>query len=174
MHKIAVALAACTGLAVPALAQAPAPAPAAAPPAALDMKTVATSADVQALVAKARATIKPGQPNLNQPILSVAPYRASIEYRIATTPANLHLFDAELVYVISGTGTFTIGGTINESKPPVNGNVFGTTIAGGTDHKLIPGNMFLVPEKVPHWFHDIQGELVLLTLHVPRPVEWPK
>ena len=164
MKRIALLLMAC---AAPALAQAPAPPM-------MDMKKMATSAEVQALVAKARADIKPGQPNLNQPILSVAPYRASIEYRVATTPALLHLFDAELVYVISGTGTFTVGGTLNEAKAPAGGNVVGTTSTGGVDHPLAPGNMFLVPEKVPHWFHDLKGEVVLLTFHVPRPIEWPK
>ncbi|MGZ3281004.1 MAG: hypothetical protein ACXU8V_23070, partial [Caulobacteraceae bacterium] len=92
--------------AFPALAQAPA---------APEMKTFASSADVQALIANARKIHK-AEPTIAQPILSLAPYRASLEYRTATGPAAVHEKEAELFYVIDGSGTLTTGGKLKDEK----------------------------------------------------------
>ena len=44
----------------------------------------------------------------------------------------------------------------------------GTGIEGGTARKLAAGDWVLVPEKTPHWFTQIDGTLVLMSIHLPK------
>ena len=145
-------------IAVPAFAQAPA---------APEMKIFTTSADVQALIANARKIHK-AEPTITQPILSLAPYRASLEYRTATGPAAVHEKEAELFYVIEGSGTLTTGGKLKDEKRQNPTNLGGTGIDGGQSRTVSKGDFIIVPEGAPHQYTDIKGELILMSLHVPR------
>src|SRR4051812_2590687 len=77
-----------------------------APPA---MKNFTSSDEVTALIAKAKADRKGDAPLVSEPILSLAPYQASLEYRSAQAPAAVHEKDAELMFVIDGSGTIVSG-----------------------------------------------------------------
>ncbi|MEJ1968599.1 MAG: cupin domain-containing protein [Rhizomicrobium sp.] len=82
----------------------------------------------------------------------------------------MHLKEAELIYVMQGSGTLIVGGTMENAKPTKPGNLGGTAVSGGTSEPLAPGNFALVPEGVPHWFSAVtQGPLVTMSFHVPRP-----
>jgi mannose-6-phosphate isomerase-like protein (cupin superfamily) len=131
-------------------------------------KLFASSADVRAMIAKARTDRKPDQPNFVQPILSLAPIAANLEYRVAglNAPASVHEKDAELFYVIEGSGTLVTGGTVQAERRTNADNLSGTGIDGGSSRKLGPGDFVLVPEKTPHWFTQIDGALVLMSLHI--------
>ena len=130
----------------------------------------ASSADVKAMIAKAKAERKPDQPNFTQPIVSLAPYNANLEYRVAglNAPASTHDKDAELFYVVEGSGTVVTGGTLQSERRTNADNSSGTGIEGGASRKIGPGDVVLVPEKTPHWFTQIDGTLVLMSLHLPR------
>src|SRR5258708_6191848 len=80
------------------------------------MKTFASSSDVSALIAKAKSERKQDQPTFAQPIVQLAPYNASLEYRAAVGPAAVHEKDAELFYVIDGSGTLVTGGKLVNEK----------------------------------------------------------
>ena len=95
-------------------------------------KTFTTSADVQALLAKAKSDHKEGQTNVLEPILVLAPYRANLEYRTGVGPGAVHEREAELMYVIDGSGTIVIGGKLVEEKRTNAENLAGTSIEGGT------------------------------------------
>lgn len=155
---IAAVLAGAPAVTVPAWAQAPA---------APDMKTYASSADVQALIANARK-IHRAEPTIIQPILVLAPYRASLEYRTATGPAAVHEKEAEVFYVIDGSGTLTTGGKLHDEKRQNAANLGGTGIDGGQSRTVAKGDFIVVPEGAPHQYTDIKGELILMSLHVPR------
>src|SRR6266699_6972802 len=81
----------------------PNPAPAA--------RLFAGSADVTAMIAKARSERKPDQPNFVQPIVQLAPYNSNLEYRVAgvAAPASVHEREAEMFFVIEGAGTLVTG-----------------------------------------------------------------
>ena len=74
-----------------------------------NIKLFSSSKDVLALIDKVKAERKEGQPLIAAPILTLAPYRASLEYRAAKAPAALHETEAEVMYVIEGTGTIVTG-----------------------------------------------------------------
>jgi mannose-6-phosphate isomerase-like protein (cupin superfamily) len=163
--RVLIGLAAIFALAAPALAQPPQRVPEGA--AVVTAKTFTSSAEVQQLIAHAREIHK-AEPTIVQPILSLAPYRASLEYRTATGPAAVHEKEAELFYVIDGSGTLTTGGKLKDEKRTNPTNLSGTGIDGGMSRTVSKGDFLIVPEGAPHQYSDIKGELILMSLHVPR------
>jgi mannose-6-phosphate isomerase-like protein (cupin superfamily) len=146
--------------------QSSAPNPAAA------ARLFAGSADVTAMIAKAKSERKPDQPNFIQPIVQLAPYTANLEYRVAgvAAPASVHEREAEMFFVIDGAGTLVTGGTLRAEKRTNAENLTGSAIDGGTPRHLAKGDWMMVPEKTPHWFSQIEGTIVLMSIHLPHPV----
>jgi mannose-6-phosphate isomerase-like protein (cupin superfamily) len=149
----------------PSTPQAPAAQAGAAP-----TKTFASAADVQALLAKAKSERKEGQVMAAEHILSLAPYTANLEYRPVEGAVAVHEKEAELVYVMDGGGTLTTGGTVVGEKRTNAANLSGTAIDGGTIQTINKGDFAIIPEGTPHQFKPAGGALVLMTLHVARPV----
>ncbi len=158
-------LAACTAGA--AGAQQPA-APAAIPVTA--MKTFCSSAEVQALISKAKSERKDGQPIVVERVVQLTPYMANLEYRASVGLAAVHEKEAELMYVVDGSGTIVTGGTLVSQTRTNPTNLTGTAIDGGTQQKIAKGDFIFIPENTPHWISAIDGTIVLMSLHVPRPV----
>jgi mannose-6-phosphate isomerase-like protein (cupin superfamily) len=133
-------------------------------------KLFSGSADVTAMMTKAKNERKPDQPNFVQPILQLAPYNANLESRVAgvSAPASVHEREAEMFYVVEGAGTLVTGGTLRDEKRTNAENLTGTGIEGGTPRRLAKGDWVMVPEKTPHWFTQIQGTLVLMSIHLPH------
>jgi mannose-6-phosphate isomerase-like protein (cupin superfamily) len=129
-------------------------------------KLFASASEVEAALAKSRAEHKPG--NNVTVLASVGPYPAQLEYRIPGSPpsASVHKAQAEFIYIIAGGCTLITGGTLVDPKD--NGaNMGGTGIAGGTPRKVAKGDYIMVPPNTPHQYSDIQGELAMVTLHMP-------
>ena len=146
----------------PVFAQAPATPPA--------PKLFASAGDVTALIANAKKERKPDQPNFVQPILRLAPYNANLEYRVAgvNAPASVHEREAEMFFVVEGSGTVVTGGKLKEERRTNPENLSGTGIDGGTRKRVSKGDFVMVPEGVPHWFGEIDGALVLMSIHLPH------
>ena len=90
--------------------------------------------------------------------------------RCAVSTAAVHEREAELFYVIDGSGTMVTGGKlVNQGRVDPN-NLSGSSVQGGTSRHLAKGDFIFVPENTPHWFSAIDGTLILMSLHVPRPV----
>ncbi len=156
--------------AVPPAASTALPQAAAAQMDAAMMKTFTSAADVQALLAKAKAEHKEGQVMVAEHILSLAPYTANLEYRPVEGAVAVHEKEAEMVYVIDGGGTLTTGGTVVGEKRTNAANLSGTAIDGGTMQTITKGDFAIIPEGTPHQFKPANGLLVMMTFHVPRPV----
>jgi mannose-6-phosphate isomerase-like protein (cupin superfamily) len=131
-------------------------------------KTYASSADVAALLAKAKADHKDGQPTVIERILQLAPYGVNLEYRTSVGPAAVHEREAELFYVLDGAGTLVTGGELVNGHATDPGNRQGSAIEGGNSQHMSKGDFAIVPENTPHWFNSIDGTLVLMSMHVPR------
>jgi mannose-6-phosphate isomerase-like protein (cupin superfamily) len=154
-----------TAVATVALAQ-----PAAAPP-----RTFMNAKEIMGLVEKAKADRKGDAPLVAVPILSMAPYRAQLEYRPGTSPAAVHEKDAELMVVLEGTGNIVTGGKLVEEKRNNANNLGGSSITGGNSQAVVKGDMLIVPANTPHQVIPTGGApIVLMTMHVPHPVAgWP-
>ena len=146
-----------------------APLPPAAQANASDAKTFASAAEVASLLAKAKSERKEGQLMVSEHILSLAPYATNLEYRPVDGAVAVHEKEAELVYVIDGSGTLITGGTVLGEKRTNATNLSGTEIDGGTMRTIAKGDFAIIPEGTPHQFKPAGGALVLATMHVPRP-----
>jgi quercetin dioxygenase-like cupin family protein len=146
------------------------PAFAQAPPAAPSPKLFASASDVTALMEKAKRERKPDQANFVQPIVQLAPYNANLEYRVAgiNATASVHEREAEMFYVVDGSGTLITGGKLREERRTNADNLSGAGIDGGTRQRVAKGDYIIVPENVPHWFGELDGTLVLMSIHLPR------
>ena len=133
-------------------------------------KLFASSADVRAMIAKAKAERKADQPNFSQPIVALAPYSANLEYRVGglNAPASTHNKEAEMFFVVEGSGTVVTGGHLQNERATNADNAGGTGIEGGNSRRIAAGDFVLVPEGTPHWFTQIDGALVLMSLHLPH------
>jgi mannose-6-phosphate isomerase-like protein (cupin superfamily) len=133
-------------------------------------KTFTSAAEVDAMVARAKSERKPDQPNLIQPLLRLAPYTVSLEYRVEgiDTPATQHEKDAELIYVVDGAATLTVGGKLIGEKRTNPTNLSGTGVEGGTPRSISKGDYIFVPENTAHAFTNTQGRLVITSVHIPR------
>lgn len=130
------------------------------------MKTFTSSAEVQQLIAKAKADRKGDAPTTVEPILSLANYHANLEYRPIPGPAAIHDTENELMVVIEGAGTITMGGQMIDPKP-ANPSAMG--IRGGKDIAVAKGDFIMVPHGTPHQITAVKGAaLVLMTLHMPQ------
>jgi mannose-6-phosphate isomerase-like protein (cupin superfamily) len=133
-------------------------------------KTFTSAAEVDAMIARAKSERKPDQANFNQPLLRLAPYAVNLEYRVEgiDTPATRHEKEAELIYVVEGAATLTIGGKLVGEKRTNATNLSGTGIEGGTPRRIAKGDYIFVQENTPHAFTNTQGSLVIMTVHLPR------
>jgi mannose-6-phosphate isomerase-like protein (cupin superfamily) len=142
---------------------------AAQPMPAAAIKTFTSSGEVQQLIAKAKADRKGDAPITVEPILSLAPYHANLEYRPIAGPAALHDIEDELIVVIEGAGTFSMGGQMVNPTRPNPANQAAAAISGGTDTAIAKGDFLMVPHGTPHQFTAVNGApLVLMTLHMPQ------
>ncbi len=148
-----------------------APPPGAAPAAIL----FANSSDVQALIAKAKTDRRADQANFVQPIVRLAPYAMNLEYRVAGLNANasVHEHEAELFVVVDGTGTLVTGGTLRDERRTNAENRSGSAIDGGSPRRVSRGDIAIVPAGVPHWFTEVDGALILMSMHVPQTAPPP-
>jgi mannose-6-phosphate isomerase-like protein (cupin superfamily) len=131
--------------------------------------------DIMALVDKAKADRKGDAAVTAEPILLLAPYRAQLEYRPVGGAAAVHEKDAELMVVLDGTGNILTGGTLVDGKRVNANNLSGPSIADGTAHDVVKGDMILIPANTPHQVIPSGGApIVLMTMHVPYPpANWP-
>ena len=135
--------------------------PKTAAPAAATVKVV-TAADLAAIVAK-----QPKDANGFQPFIELTPYSVGMEHRIKGQGAAIHEHDAELFYVIDGSGTLVTGGKLVDEKRTNEANLSGTAIQGGVSKKVSKGDWILVPEGIAHQFPTVEG-LTLMSVHLPR------
>jgi mannose-6-phosphate isomerase-like protein (cupin superfamily) len=133
-----------------------------------------SAVDIADRIRQAEAAAKSGTQNQNGPLLQTGPFRAELEYHATPSPNfAVHVYDAELFVVLDGYATLTVGGTlINPTSKGAN-LVVAPTVDGGIPHKLVKGDMVLVPANTPHAITQVDGKLVLMTMHLPRPVPTP-
>ena len=158
--RIAISLAAAGALASAAPA-------ALAQPKAPDLKTFAASAEIQALLEKSRKAWKPGPGAVIQPVVSLAPFTATMEYRREPGPFLMHPNDGELNYVVAGKARVTVGGTLIQPKSANSGNTIGTAIEGGSVKVIEQGDWLIVPAGAPHEFSP-EGEYAMVTIKAPK------
>jgi mannose-6-phosphate isomerase-like protein (cupin superfamily) len=71
--------------------------------------------------------------------------------------AEIHVKDADIIYVLDGTATFVTGGIAVEPKAVAPDEIRGKEIQGGETRQLVKGDVIIVPAGTPHWFKEVSA-----------------
>ena len=92
-----------------------------------------------------------------QPLLETPDYKIHASRRDTPGMAEVHVRDTDIIYVLDGTATLITGGDVIDGKTTERNEVRGQSIRGGETQHLVKGDVFVVPNGVPHWFKDVQA-----------------
>ena len=84
-------------------------------------------------------------------------YMVHASHRDQAGIAEIHTLDTDIVYVLEGTATLVTGGTAVEPKTIAPNELRGKYIEGGETRKLVPGDVVIIPDNVPHWFKEVSS-----------------
>jgi quercetin dioxygenase-like cupin family protein len=79
---------------------------------------------------------------------------------------ELHAIDTDLVFILEGTGTFVTGGTVRDPRALGTNESTGSGIEGGTDNRIGPGAVLVMPSQTPHWLRDVDGTMDFFAVKV--------
>jgi|SoiMethySBSTD1v2_1073268.scaffolds.fasta_scaffold3381854_1 mannose-6-phosphate isomerase-like protein (cupin superfamily) len=145
-------------VAAPAIyAQAQAPAAPAAPRTPLSAATFVDHDKVAAALAK------------GGPLVTASDVLVSGSHRDKPGQVEVHDKEMDVIYVTDGTATFVTGGKIVGAKNTRPDQWLGTDITGGTTHKLVKGDVIVVPAGMPHWFKEVPGTVSYYVVKVVKP-----
>lgn len=119
--------------------------------------TYLAAAEVTAAFAKGRA------------LLEVDAYKIHASRREAPGTAEVHVRDTDVIYVLQGSATIVTGGTVVSPRTVAADEVRGTQIEGGQPRTLATGDVFVVPNGVPHWFKTVEAPLLYYVVKVTAP-----
>ena len=117
---------------------------------------------------KVAATLKKAGPLADAPNVRVSggyrtgPY-APEDYR---PDVEIHAKEADLFYVIEGSATQVLGGSVIGGRETAPGQIRGSKIDGGQTYHLGKGDVMWVPAGMPHWFPEIPEPLSYLLVKV--------
>jgi glc operon protein GlcG len=92
-------------------------------------------------------------------------FDASDKYMVHTSRrekagmAEVHLKDADIIYVQEGAATLVTGGTVVDPKNVAADEVRGAEISGGETRQISKGDVIIVPAGTPHWFKEVPGPM---------------
>ena len=142
------------------------------PPPAVDV----TAADIKAFIdalPKDRVSDQPIR------IAEVGGYKVGVYgvFRPKSVPGDANLHDTsvtEIYYMLDGSGTLVTGGTLvnqqsaglspNTGKP----NFRGSAITGGVERHVVPGDVIVIPGRLPHWWKTLDSDIRYL-IYRPDP-----
>ena len=92
-----------------------------------------------------------------QPLIETNGYKVHASRREGPGQAEVHDADTDVIYVLGGTATIVTGGRAVGARETAHGERRGTSIDGGTAQRLSKGDVFIVPNGVPHQFTEVQA-----------------
>ncbi len=70
---------------------------------------------------------------------------------------EIHEYDTDIVYVLKGSATLITGGTPEGAKTIAPHEFRAANVNGGETRKLVPGDVVIIPNGVPHWFKEVEA-----------------
>lgn len=101
------------------------------------------------------------------PLIETADYKIHASRREGPGAAEIHTRDTDIAYVIRGSATLVTGGTVVNVKSIAPEELRGTAIRGGETRKLMPGDVVVIPNGVPHWFEEVEAPFLYYVVKVP-------
>lgn len=79
---------------------------------------------------------------------------------------EVHVRDADIIYVLDGAATFVTGGTLVEPHETAPDEIRGRAVEGGETRTIRAGDVVIVPAGTPHWFKTVQGPVLYYVVKV--------
>jgi uncharacterized protein GlcG (DUF336 family)/mannose-6-phosphate isomerase-like protein (cupin superfamily) len=84
-------------------------------------------------------------------------YMVHASHRDAAGMVEIHELDTDIIYVLKGTATLVTGGTPIGNKMIAPHEIRGATVQNGETRHLVPGDVIIIPNGVPHWFQEVSA-----------------
>jgi mannose-6-phosphate isomerase-like protein (cupin superfamily) len=86
-----------------------------------------------------------------------AAFKVNTNRRVAPGVAEVHDGETDVFYIVEGTATLVVGGTVVEPRVESRGETRGSSIRGGESHSLKPGDVVIIPPGTAHQFTEVRG-----------------
>ena len=90
-------------------------------------------------------------------------------HRDKTGQVEIHEKETDVIYIIEGDATFVTGGTPVGTRQTKAGQAVATDIKDGETHKLVKGDVIVVPAGIPHWFKEVPKSVNYYVVKVIKP-----
>ena len=84
-------------------------------------------------------------------------YMVHASHRDKPGVVEVHELDTDIVYVLKGSAQLITGGTPVGMKTIAPHEFRGPTVDGGETRNLVPGDVVIIPNGVPHWFKEVEA-----------------
>ena len=84
-------------------------------------------------------------------------YMVHASHRDKAGVVEIHEFDTDIVYVLKGSAQLITGGTPVGPKAIAPHEFRAPTVNGGETRKLVPGDVVIIPNGIPHWFKEVEA-----------------
>ena len=93
-------------------------------------------------------------------------YQVHASRREEPGQVEVHVKDADIIYMLEGTTTFVTGGTMVGGKTTAPDEIRGSNVNGGEMRTLTKGDVIIVPKGTPHWFKEVSGPVLYYVVKV--------
>ncbi len=104
-----------------------------------------------------------------EPLVENGLHKVHASRREAPGLAEVHMRDTDIIYVLEGSATIFTGGQVVDGKTTATDEIRGRSITGGTERRLAKGDVFIVPNGVPHWFTRVQAPFLYYVVKTTSP-----
>jgi glc operon protein GlcG len=84
-------------------------------------------------------------------------YMVHASHRDKPGVVEVHELDTDIVYVLKGSAQLITGGTPVGMKTIAPHEFRAPTVDGGETRNLVPGDVVIIPNGVPHWFKEVEA-----------------
>ena len=84
-------------------------------------------------------------------------YMVHASHRDKAGVVEIHEYDTDIVYVLKGSAQLITGGTPEGAKTIAPHEFRAPNVNGGETRKLVPGDVVIIPNGVPHWFKEVEA-----------------
>jgi len=103
------------------------------------------------------------------PLVETDRYKIHASRRDAAGKAEVHVKDTDIIYVLDGIATIVTGGAVVDGTTTAPDEIRGASIRGGSEQRLVKGDVFIVPNGVPHWFTQVSDPFLYYVVKTTDP-----
>jgi mannose-6-phosphate isomerase-like protein (cupin superfamily) len=99
-------------------------------------------------------------------LLDAGPNKLDAGRRDGPGEVEYHEDFVDVMHVVSGTATVVTGGEMLDVREVAPGELRARALDGGWPHELREGDVFAIPNRVPHQFRDVSSPFLYFVVKV--------